>query len=38
MANHSEDPVASTYVITKERVAAIEKDIKAEIKTMHEAD
>jgi hypothetical protein len=34
MANHSEDPVASAYVITKERVAAIEKDIK----TMHEAN
>ena len=31
MANHSDDPVAGTYVITRERVNAIENQIREEL-------
>ena len=31
MANHSDDPIAGTYVLTRERVAAIESQIRKEL-------
>jgi hypothetical protein len=30
-ANHSDDPVAGTYLITQQRVTEIERDVKTEV-------
>jgi hypothetical protein len=31
MANHSDDPIAGTYTLTRQRVATIERDVQLEL-------